>query len=97
MNSMMLLAFFANFLVIMTKILVYAIIFRIVVSWFRMGQPYGPKSWIERLLEDVTNPILNVVKKVPHKIGMIDLSPMIAIFGLEIFTYLVINALNNLL
>ena len=97
MNSLVLLAFLGNFVAIVTKILVYAIIFRIVISWFSMGQPFKQKSWLERILADVTDPVMNVVKKLPHKIGMIDLSPMMAIIGLEIFAYVVISSLNNLL
>ena len=97
MNSLVLLAFLGNFVAIVTKILVYAIIFRIVFSWFRVAKPFAPPSRVEGFLNDVTDPVLNLVKKVPHKIGMFDLSPMMAIFGISYASQLVVIILNKFL
>ncbi len=67
----------------------YAIIGRILASWFTVARPGAPRGPIVKFLHDVTDPVMNLAKKLPHKIGMLDLSPIIALIGLDVFTWLI--------
>jgi YggT family protein len=87
--------FTVNFILILRDLITYAIIGRIIVSWVNMGRP-GPRGPISQFLYDVTDPILNVAKKLPHRIGMIDLSPIIVIIGVELLARLIIRLLTGL-
>ena len=62
------------------------------------GRPgsYGSKGKIEQFLIDVTDPVLNVAKKLPHKVGMIDLSPLIALFGISILSGFLIKLIAGM-
>jgi len=93
MNSEVFLNFTVNFLLVLREIFTYALIARIILSWFRMGkgEVQGP---ISKILVDVTDPILRLAKKIPHRIGMIDLSPLIALLGIDLFVRLCLYLLG---
>ena len=64
-------------------IYVIAIIVRLVLSWF----PLSPGSVMERVndvLRRVTDPLLEPLRRVIPPLGPIDISPMIAIIGLQL-------------
>jgi YggT family protein len=61
---------------------------RIILSWF----PHK-KTFISEFLKDVTDPILNPVKKIIPVVGGLDLSPILAFFLLRIGYILVLNLL----
>lgn len=69
-----------SFVLILTIILQVAIIGRSLMSWF----PVNPHSPIISVLNEVTEPILAPLRRVVPRIGMIDLTPMVAIFVLFI-------------
>lgn len=56
-------------------------------SWFPQWQQ---QSWY-RTVEDLVAPYMNLFKLIPLRIGMIDLSPMLAIFVLFILQRLILN------
>ena len=56
----------------------YLLIARALVSWF----PDLRRHQIVQLLFDITDPIIEPLRKVIPPIGMLDLSTMIAVFGL---------------
>jgi YggT family protein len=62
---------FANLLI--TALLI-AILARAVISWL----PIDPRSPIVTILNDVTEPVLAPLRKVVPRIGMIDITPMVA-------------------
>ncbi len=63
---------------------VVAIILRMVLSWFPM-QPGGLGAQVAGGLQRITDPLLLPLRRViPPLGGAIDLSPMIAILGLQI-------------
>jgi YggT family protein len=66
-------------------ILTGAIIVRILFSWFSMGNTGGP---IVRLLDDITEPILAPFRRVIPPLGMLDISPIIAILLIQFVTNL---------
>ncbi|MEK7086136.1 MAG: YggT family protein [Patescibacteria group bacterium] len=95
MDKIIIIDYLANFIVIFKNILVYALIARILVSWFVMNET-GPRNRIVQFLYDVTDPVLNLARRLPHRISMIDLSPMIAILGVDLLGYLIVTLLFKL-
>ena len=77
--------FFANFLIAVSKMLSFAlqilmliVIFRAVLSWFNIPSLYQVKIILYRLTEPVLKPLRRIIP--PHKMGGIDLTPLIVIF-----------------
>jgi len=70
-------------------ILTFAIIGRALTSWFDPGM----RSSIGRLLFEVTEPIIAPIRRVMPSMGMIDLSPMIAILLLQVLRTVLLTAL----
>jgi YggT family protein len=60
------------------NILAFAIFARAILSWFPMNQ----RSPIVATLNRVTDPILTPLRRVVPRLGMIDLTPMIAMIVL---------------
>lgn len=58
------------------NLLVFAIFARAIISWF----PVDPRGPIVQALDAITEPILMPLRRVIPRVGMIDLTPMIAIF-----------------
>lgn len=58
------------------NVLILAIIARALLSWFNMD----PRSPLIQALNSVTEPILEPIRRIMPRLGMIDLSPMVAIF-----------------
>ncbi len=94
MNLNQFIEFVISFLLIFRDLITYLIIARIIVSWFSMGR--RPQGRIVYFLQDVTEPVINIARKIPHKIGMFDFAPLIALIGLDLFVRVVIIMLTNL-
>lgn len=69
------LVFFNLFVVAFNFILVARIIIGLFVGDMR-------SNWLGRLLMELTEPVLNPVRKVLPRTGLFDWSPMVVIFGL---------------
>lgn len=70
-------------LCIALNLYIIVLIVRLVLSWF----PMTPGSVVERVnhaLRQITDPVLNPLRRVIPPLGSIDISPMIAIIGLQI-------------
>ncbi len=76
--------YIVTFLNIFFDLLSFAILARVLLSWM----PMQSNRAID-ILKDVTDPILNLAKRITPNLGMIDLSPIIAIFGLDLFRTLI--------
>ena len=72
-----LLIYFVNLLFTLLNL---AILARVLLSWVRVN-PYHPAV---ELLYRITEPILAPLRRVIPSIGMVDLSPVIAMFLLQI-------------
>lgn len=72
--------FIAVMLVNIIKILKYALLVRILMSWL---QPQARGGRFYALLHQVTEPILRPVRNLLPRTGMIDFSPIIAFFLLD--------------
>jgi YggT family protein len=64
-------------------IYIIAIIVRLVLSWFPMT-PGSVSARVNDGLRRVTDPVLEPLRRVIPPLGPIDISPMIAIIGLQL-------------
>ena len=70
--------FVVAFAQLLITILLFAIVLRAVISWF----PINPRSpWVV-VLNDITEPILAPLRRVVPQLGMIDITPMVAMIVL---------------
>ena len=62
----------------------YVVLFgRIILSWFPL-QPGTALASIASILYQLTEPVLGPVRRLIPSIGMIDVSPIVVFFGLQI-------------
>jgi YggT family protein len=79
-------ATFVNYVITVLSI---AIIGRALLSWFDPGM----RTMVGRLLRDVTEPIIAPIRQVMPRMGMLDLSPIVALVLLRLIGVLVNQAL----
>lgn len=72
--------FLLFFLINVLRILKYALLLRVLLSWI---QP-DPGSRLNQILSQVTEPILAPIRSILPRTGMIDLSPLLAFFALDL-------------
>lgn len=65
---------------------------RIILSWF----PIDPFSSPVQFLNQVTDPILEPLRRLPLRIGMLDLSPVLAFFILYVTNQVLVTFLLRL-
>jgi YggT family protein len=70
--------------VILLQLLMWAIIIRAILSWF----PISPSNPIIVILNYITEPVIAPLRRIVPRIGMIDLTPFVAIVILMIITWL---------
>ncbi len=85
--------FLIRFVDILFNILTWAIIIRVLITWIPGLSPYHP---IVRLLASITDPILEPARRIIPPIGMLDISPIVVIFALELVREFLIRLLINL-
>ena len=71
--------FILFFLVNTIKILKYAILVRILLSWIKPGR----SGRFSQILHEITEPILRIFRNLLPKTGMMDFSPILAFFALD--------------
>lgn len=81
-------AFIRQTINILSDIFVMLIFLRIILSWFP-HEAFG----LNRFLQQTTEPILKPIRRMLPSMGMFDISPMVAIFLIQI----VRNIINSLL
>lgn len=69
---------------VLLTIIWFAIFARAIISWFPIDQN-GP---VVRALDAITEPILEPLRRVVPRIGMIDITPMVAILLIFAIIYL---------
>ena len=67
-----------------------AIFIRVLLSWF----PIDPRNPLVSLLYDITEPILEPLRRVVPRMGMFDLSPLVALLLIQLLGNLAVNALR---
>jgi YggT family protein len=68
-----------NFISVLCEVLVFTIIIRVLLSWV-FPNPYNP---FVRILYEITEPILAPLRRIIPRIGMLDITPFIAIIVLQ--------------
>ena len=66
-----------NFVGILATVLTVAIFARVVLSWLPIGNSSHP---VVAIIYQITEPILGPLRRIVPRVGMLDLSPMAAIF-----------------
>lgn len=69
------------------QVLIFAIFARAIITWFPIDRD-GP---VVRTLNAITEPVLDPLRRIIPRIGMVDITPMIAIFLL----FFISSALNS--
>jgi YggT family protein len=75
----------AQIVILFAYVLSLAIFVRAILSWFQMD----PRSPLIQALDSITEPILEPIRRVMPRLGMIDFSPLVAI--------LLLNAIGQVL
>ena len=60
------------------RVLAFAIFARAIISWF----PIDPQGPIVRTLNAITEPVLEPLRRVIPRIGMLDITPLVAMLSL---------------
>lgn len=66
------------------QVLSAAIFLRIILSWAAMFFPIRPSNPLVVVLHEITEPILAPIRQIMPRLGMIDLSPMVAVIVLQV-------------
>ena len=74
-------------------LMIFAIIARALLSWFPQD-PYNPNPAVV-LLNRITDPILQPIRRFVPSIGMMDITPIVALIILQILQALINNALRS--
>lgn len=82
--------FLGNFVSILAQVIVMAIIVRALLSWFMPGD----SNALNRLLAEVTDPVLVPVRRVLPPIGGLDLSPILAIIMVYLLSSLLVQVIH---
>jgi YggT family protein len=85
--------FLIRFVDLLFNVLIFAILIDALISWF----PISPGHPIVRLLDDITEPILAPLRRVVPRLGMFDITPIVAMFLLEILQQIIIAGLSSAL
>ena len=73
-----------RFLELLCEVLTLLILVRVVISWVSPGQT----NTLTNILFQVTEPILGPLRRIIPRVGMLDLSPMVAIILLQVIATL---------
>jgi len=76
--------YFLTFVVYLCRVLIFIIFIRAILSWFAIS-PYNP---IVVFLDRITEPILAPLRRIIPRLGMVDITPMVAIIILIAIMYL---------
>jgi YggT family protein len=80
MSSVSGIEFLLYFVSTLFFILQFAIIIRALMSWFNPS----PENPIVRLVMEITEPVLAPLRRIVPRIGMIDITPIVAILLLNV-------------
>jgi YggT family protein len=72
--------FLATFLWLLLQVLTIAIIIRALLSWF----PIDRSNPLIQVLDQITEPVLAPLRRIIPTIGMIDITPLVAILLLQL-------------
>lgn len=82
--------FLARFIHVLFTVLTMAVFARVLLSWF----PIRPDNPLVVILYEITDPILKPLRRVVPSLGMLDLTPIVALFLLQIVEQVLLGALS---
>ena len=82
-------AFLVTFVQVLFQVLTLAIFARVLLSWF----PINPASPVVQILNEVTDPILRPLRRIVPPLGMLDLTPIVALVLIQVVGNLLVQAL----
>jgi len=71
------------FVCVLLQLYVFVLLVRIVLSWFPL-EPGGAMATVNGYLRSVTDPVLDPVRRLLPRTGMIDLSPLIVLIAIQV-------------
>ncbi|MFN8638227.1 MAG: YggT family protein [Dehalococcoidia bacterium] len=74
------------------QFLAFAVFFRAIASWFPIDRD-GP---VLRALDAITEPVLEPLRRVVPSIGMIDITPMVAMILLQVIASALLSGATGL-
>lgn len=80
----------ATFIKILVNVLWFALLARVVLSWINLS----PTNPLVVIINQITEPILAPIRRVLPKMGMIDLSPMVALIIIIVIQRLLLRILS---
>ena len=81
--------FLVNFVNILFEVLSLAVLARVVLSWFRVD----PQNRLLQILFQVTEPVLAPIRRIIPPVGMIDITPIVALLILQVAQRIVVTML----
>jgi YggT family protein len=69
-------------------IYIFSIIIHAILSWITAANPNAGRNPVASLLYSLNRPILDPIRRVMPQTGMVDLSPLVAIIGLNVLLIL---------
>ena len=81
----------ASLLALFLNLITFAIFFRALVSWFPIDKD-GP---VVRALDTITEPVLDPLRRVVPTLGMIDLTPMVAMILLQVIAQALVSGASG--
>ena len=85
--------FLVMFINILFEALSLAILARVLLSWIQVD----PHNQFVQLLYQITEPILGPLRRFIPPLGMIDISPIVALFVLQLAHRIILSTLAGLL
>ena len=73
---------------VLLQIFIYALFLRVVLSWFT-PEPGGAVAAVEGFLRTVTDPVLEPVRRIVPRVGMLDLSPIVVVLLVSIIARII--------
>lgn len=70
----------------------WLIFIRIILSWVK----HNPQQPIIKFIYEITEPVLSVFRRIIPPLGVIDLSPIVAFFALEILRQILVSVLSSI-
>jgi len=86
----LLLAAIGELVVLAFNVFIFAIVIQVILSWVNPGT-YNP---VNALLHSITRPVLAPIQRIIPPISGIDLSPLVALIGLQVLKMLVLPLLG---
>ena len=82
----------ATFVNLLFWVLEMAILIRVILSWFRLD-PYHP---FVQIIHQITEPIIGPLRRIIPSIGMIDITPVVALIILQIVQEILLSLVRAL-